>query len=223
MKIISTIKDYYDYVAHIYGGGDPTIKYVRLPFTAVSGDSYWHSRDAFDVPISKPMFDHRYINNYKKEYEYNHLKWLSICGNRYLLVQEIHLGDWCVADKNKHPKLWKAFTRRSLWNPDNNTSPTDYIGAPEKELILISRKLKAPVFTYTVFDGYVSVGDKIPILKDMGIDKLIPPEQLYQDISYFVGNIMHESPDMMPPTKMTDREKIQQHGFDLRQSFRHRN
>lgn len=218
-------------MAHIYGGGDPSIKYIRLPLTEVTGDSYWRGRDCIDVPVEKNLREvPRHIYRYKEQYGVYNLKWLAINGCRYLLVQQTpNIGyntraEWHVVDEHKHPKLWEVLYQRNWFDTVvYSSTPSDYIGAPEEGLLLVSRKLNAPVFTYDVGDGFVSVEGEIPILKDVGIDKLIPPEQMYQELSYFVGNIMNESPDMMPPTKMTDKEKIVQHGFDFKQSFRHRN
>lgn len=180
-------------------------------------------RDRVDIKTTTNMVGlPRHLFAHNGKYEHHSLKWVSVNGYRYILVQIEPAGAWQVLDEIKHPKLWGSLTQMYFWGVDRNTTPATYHACFDKELVLISRKLNAPVFTYRLDDGFVSVDGEIPILKDIGIDKLIPPEQLYQDISYFMGNIIKESPDMMPATKMTDKEKIQQHGFDLKQSFRHR-
>lgn len=224
MIIKSQFKDYYDYVAHVYGGGDPSIQYIRLPFTEISKPTYGSlGRDGVDVITSTDMLGFpRHLFAHNGKYEHHHLKWLSVNGYRYILVRIEPTGAWQVLDEIKHPKLWGSLTQTCSWDGSRNTTPATYHACFDKELVLISRKLNAPVFTYCVGVGYVSVDGEIPILKDIGFDKIANPEQLYQDISYFMGNIIKESPDMMPTTKMTDKEKIAQHGFDFKQSFRHR-
>ena len=68
----------------------------------------------------------------------------------------------------------------------------------------------------------IVIDKNIPILQEYGINHYIQPEQLYQDIAYYVSNKMVTSPDLEVHDNMTDKEKIVQHGFDLKQSFRHR-
>ncbi len=62
----------------------------------------------------------------------------------------------------------------------------------------------------------------VPILKDIGFNHVQSPEQTYQDISYYMANVLRENPDVVPPVKIADKDRIVQHGFDLKQSFRHR-
>src|ERR1019366_2001257 len=66
------------------------------------------------------------------------------------------------------------------------------------------------------------VGDECPKLVDMKFATKLSPEQLYQDLSCFMGNTMRGSPDIDTPVKLADKDRIVQHGFDLKQSFRHR-
>jgi hypothetical protein len=89
----------------------------------------------------------------------------------------------------------------------------------------LTRKVGAPVFTCehkSWRNDIIHVDGNVPILATMGIPAMIPAEQLYQDIAYFIGNTIKLSPDTMPATVMTDKEKIAAAGFDLKQSFRHR-
>jgi kynurenine formamidase len=59
------------------------------------------------------------------------------------------------------------------------------------------------------------------VLADLGLPRIYDAQQLYQDLSYFLGNQMHENPDTKPPVNISDKDRIAQHGFD-QQSFRHR-
>jgi hypothetical protein len=51
---------------------------------------------------------------------------------------------------------------------------------------------------------------------------LIPATQMYQELSYFMGNTIKEHPDTEPPVEVSNNCKIINAGFDLKQSFRHR-
>ncbi|MNL14187.1 hypothetical protein D3C87_1351180 [compost metagenome] len=65
---------------------------------------------------------------------------------------------------------------------------------------------------------------QVPCLLDLDFGKVLPAEQLWQDIQYYLLNLINESPDMAPPPRppQTNLEKLQSHGFDKRWSFRHR-
>lgn|GEM_PF-4658004 len=96
-------------------------------------------------------------------------------------------------------------------------------------LLAIHRKLQAPVFSIfgpaqTTKQTEVSyhIGYYLPVLQEHDFQSVVDPYQLYQDLEYFIANTMNESPDTMPATQMTDKEKIVAAGFDLKQSFRHR-
>lgn len=95
-------------------------------------------------------------------------------------------------------------------------------------LVKLSKELGTPIFEYDGYDFgeyYIMDGNmynKIPNLQELGIASVYSPEQLYQDLSYFIGNIMKDNPDINPPVIIEDIHKITGHGFDLKQSFRHR-
>ena len=104
----------------------------------------------------------------------------------------------------------------------------EFIGQPSVSLLELSRLVGAPVFVVTDINPRFQNGVKIqvdefcPVLKEMGMSALISPEQMYQQLAYFMGNTMHPSPDTQPPVEVSNRDKILAAGFDLRQSFRHR-
>ena len=86
----------------------------------------------------------------------------------------------------------------------------------------LCKQLGAPVFVCATYPRIMEVNEFVPNLGIHKIAHYYPAEQIYQDIEYFLTNTMHENPDNSPPTKMVDSEKIVSHGFDIRQSFRHR-
>ena len=219
MIIHSQYKDYYDYVAHLYGGGDPSILYMRhrlVPLNEFNhpGALELQQKGLKYVPWSTPHDD-------------VHFKWLAVCGKQYLLVSEHAFGEvanYKILSHEAHPKVWETLSKKRRWS-NEHSSPLDYVGVTSSAVVELSKKVGAPVFIYTFYrrdDGGVTVAGEIPILVDLGLARLVPAQTLYQDLSYFMGNTIKDSPDMMPATKMSDKEKISQHGFDLKQSFRHR-
>jgi hypothetical protein len=50
----------------------------------------------------------------------------------------------------------------------------------------------------------------------------VPATEMYQNLAYFMGNLMNVSPDKAPPVEVSNNQKILKSGFDLVKSFRHR-
>jgi hypothetical protein len=235
MIIKSPFVDYYDHVAHIYGGGDPNVIYIRKPFTRQEHSSNV-SKTYPDLIVKFSSEELRKIPTgpYRdcwKEYD---SKWLVINGAYFLLVRRGYSGDFKVLSKKEFPDLWdyleKRRRERSYYDAiimKRQNNPEWFVNSHAPELVKLSRLIDAPVFVisnsqFNTPEGCIRIESEIPILKDYGIPQIFTPQQLYQDISYFVGNTINESPDLAPPTSMGNSEKIVQHGFDLKQSFRHR-
>jgi hypothetical protein len=209
MKIKSKFKDYYDFVGHKYGGGDPNVVYPRTRITVNHQPLIIAEYKVQDLP------NHR---NYYNDLPGVNFKMLAIAGKYFMLICEnTHEYDqkWEVWNDVKHAKYnFKNISKRSVNVFDN-------------ELVSLSKEVGHPVFIYYHhFDSKVgrclAVESACPILQDYGIDKVIPPEQMYQDLAYFIGNTMKDSPDTTPPVQIDNKDRIVQHGFDLKQSFRHR-
>lgn len=88
------------------------------------------------------------------------------------------------------------------------------------------RSLSSQVHRYRLSPLFIGpTPEPIPNLSEIkGLAKVYTPEQIYQDISYWVTNVLNTSPDVQPAgaPPQTDKEKIVAHGLDLKQSFRHR-
>lgn len=226
MKIISAHKDYYDHIAHLYGGGDPKITYARHRLGVVeqsNTDTFIRGLDIEQPGLPDSGFDQLY-----RAFKYK-TKWLAINGKLYLLLADAQdpyhptPDNWSVLNEARHPQAWALLhTTRSWWQRDRDQ--IQYIGREMPEVLELSRKLDAPVFTFSssYYRTTVHVDGNIPILAPLGIPALISASQLYQDIAYFIGNTMKGAPDLMPATAQTNKEKITAAGFDLVQSFRHR-
>ena len=234
MRIKSTYRDYYDHVAHIYGGGDPKCVYVRMPFEGgksdpVFGGISFHvkstNHDAFGG-----RFDLRwnqYVNGIEKFINY---KILVIVGKAYLLVSKYDAKGFCepymLYTPENFPNFFNGKQSKFMFY-GLHPQPITYIGNDNPIYTEISKVVSMPVFIINsinyIRNGYnISIDRNIPILRDYGIPSFISAEQMYQDLSYFVGNTIHDSPDLIVHDNMSDKEKTLQHGFDLKQSFRHR-
>ena len=226
MKIFSRFKDYYDYVANMYGGGDPSIMYMRnrlTPFRFEGGSSY-----SSDLPIVQEGIRGLPRIHYSLTgVGYYNTKWLAVMGKYYLMVsyvdRNMSMNPWRILDPVEHQKLYENLTSKKSFD---ETKGGDYwLGSPDDKLLELTRKVGTPVFIFSatnLLENTILVEPEIPILRDIDFQKFFSPEQFYQELAYFMGNTMHVSPDLSPPSKSTDKEKIQQHGFDLKQSFRHR-
>lgn len=219
MRIKSRFKDYYDYVAHAYGGGDERVVYVREPF-----------KDEHTVAYSKSDFL-RY-DHYIKEYGVD-VKYLVINGRFYVMASILHengLRDKVrlLTEENFGHCVGKVFRTYSKFVA-RNIEWSKYFGIESEVATEISQQIGQPIFIVNHIEWdrktrtyRFTVDQNIPVLQECGINHHIQPEQLYQETAYYISNKMVTSPDLVVVDSMSDKEKIVQHGFDIRQSFRHR-
>ena len=221
MRIISKFKDYYDHQSHIYGQ-DEKVVFVRQNLAEANEYGYipdltFNVSQGFQCPYSGYMH---------KESHRNVDDWLVVCGKAFPLVQ---------VDKGSYPYAWEvihAEKHKDLVTPNRYRWDKDETYMQEMDsLIELSRLVGTPIF---IINGMRWVEDKkirklaisvegtAPLVGNMGLASIYPAEQIYQDLNYFITNKMQASPDVMPRSVQTDKEKISQHGFDLKQSFRHR-
>lgn len=249
MKIISKFKDYYDFIAAHWGGGDPKIIYVRkdlvspksfnsgdiliyddidqyvktslCPMVAFSNSNRWRMRNPPYLAIDAPWV------------QYNQV-YLCVAGKSFLCLEtyDRKMYYYGALDGASDYINKKYFTKQRLgvshWTVPDRFQRTQMDGTlVYPELVDLCRKFHAPVFFYRVFftkkDGntLITVRGRVPILSNViGLPGAYPPEQIYQDLSYFMANTINGSPDLDCPVKLTDKERIAQHGFDLVTSFR---
>jgi hypothetical protein len=246
MQIRSKYKDFYDYVAHVYGGGDPKNVYVRdhvVPPRWVEWCSEW--QEAFYDVVGISLRDLNVKEDYDRgdgySQEFGHI---SIAGKLYEVTRERKDGysdylapqpgdatPWRIAmQSDRFLRTEKVLSKygyeretEHLRQALEHNSPIA-VGREERALVQISKQVNAPVFRLS-WDGTWGKGLRVygycPLLKDFGIASVLPAEQCYQEIAMFL-NVLTEPPDNMPPAPMTDIQKVESHGFDKRQSFRHR-
>lgn len=221
MKIVSPFKDCYDWVSHMYGGGDPRLTYDRRPIPG--GENGY-----VDVNVDK--------NTRIETWQCPHLYFqtLIFCGKVFPLVSPSPMGNYKVLNKKcpYYDKVVEESSKNNNFYRDNlkyylrnemNLSYSEISTSPSA--IKLSKLINQPVFIMT--DGYfwdkipkVKLLTGIPKLGDSGFTTVLPPEQIYQEISQFIGNVLRESPDTQPPANVSDKERLIQKGFDSKISFR---
>jgi hypothetical protein len=230
MKILSKFKDYYDYVEYLYSqeGGDPSNTYARKDLEGK--DEYnnkWFSTEARGEIPAKPLpKTDRYWGRKTDSFPWIY-KWCSVCGKLYLLVAE-EPGVYSPKYKlitEAHPSLSLAYCKTpGVWfkKPDIK----ELIGVPNPACVEISRKLQIPVFILE--DSYyknlrepfhVTLNRTVPNLGELGFASLISAEQMYQEVAMFLTSL-RDSPDSLPPAKVSDKDRLTQKGFDAKISFR---
>ena len=241
MKIKSNFKDYYDFVGHQYGGGDPMTTYVRDRIAppkrfCASGDAI---ESGVTVTVSRfpGILKTHSIGGYRCSV-------LACAGKGYLVVKkwpDLYAlrnarvpytpdSEDRILSRTEHPDLVEVIEKgtriQSLLNERARTVE-DYLGVPSEGFVEASRVLNAPVFMIEHVSAAnngvtLHVSGKIPVLANLGLSAQVPPEQMFQELAYFIGNVMRVSPDLAPPVVVAEKDRIVQHGFDLKTSFRTR-
>jgi hypothetical protein len=252
MKIISQWRDYYDHVAHIYGGGDPKVIYNRdyvVPDRVSGSDRFEDTLDVKgnvwtpNIPSSMEIINAGIAPVQKHEFSA-----LIVMDRLFILERQSDMGEMGVLHTRKdwhitarplldlpygglYPlmRMGEAFTDRAslyekrrmreLLHDDRNDrflfkQGSKYNGARD-----LCKFAGAPVF---VLQGNRSpcISGRTPKLSALGLAAYIDPQQLYQELAMFVGNVLN--PVEQPPSSMKDIEKVASHGFDKKISFRHR-
>lgn len=200
MKIISKYKDYYDYLQGIRGV-DPKVILDRR-------EGIVHKPIDL-VPIAL-------------EKKYRVIR-LAICGVLYMGLRAKGGKYFWGEDLLKLGKIEKKWfgEKEMLWIYDSD------IHLPLEDVCTDLNEIhKCPVLFLHDEDGYrfrkgryvkntVKV-DKYPKLEIYGVQKWYSPENLYNDLSNWISSRNEE----VIVDKRTDKEKIQNAGFDKKTSFR---
>lgn len=237
MRIVSKFKDYYDHVGHTYGWSGPSrddpIVYIRDRLNASERAQSRLLIGRLEVELtekSSPFnatfsYDLQYLSHFEYDREVR-IGYLVVGCTMYLVHQpkdslEVILGAPPEEEsrlKSWYHQYWKAVCKQEV---------IDVSDCPSiKEL---GRVLQAPVYMIV---GHLTANRKKNIMiVEQDIRKLssikgfaasVPATKVWQDIEYCMTNMMRENPDITPPVQLTDKERLVQHGFDVKQSFRHR-
>lgn len=239
MRIKSKFKDYYDYIAHRYGGGDPRVVYIRGmvgggfgPRGNRSNSDLWKRlyRDAKSV---HPVFQHWFFYEDSGQQTSGHPRvvidraLLIVAGRCFPLIGTPRPPSkggmaWCI-------DTWMMANRTRRFPPFRRSRKTPVLlpefGIESQPWIEFCQVAQAPVFilrscfrTWEVDD--IGIEPMVPTLAYLGLPALMSAEDVYQQIAYYVGNVCRESPDIRPPVEVRNRDKIVGHGFDPVTSFR---
>lgn len=238
MIIKSVFKDYYDHIEHITGG-DPKVVYIRHRLKPLKdmGDIHLPQFLKFQFNLHRSL-----PHSYSSKFQDCNFKWCIVAGKYYLIVEE-HPTDkpikpWTIVTPESDIMKRLCPDKKSKSFLDRDNKPELFFGTSNSSAIELCRLLNQPVFVVENGLGYLNDQDQnayhrkrvqmvtvcceLPILKDLGFASVIPAEIMYQDIAYFMSNTIRTNPDISPPVEIGNLDKIVGHGFDLRESFRHR-
>lgn len=237
MKIISNTKDYYDHQAFVWGVDDHVV-YARKRF----GSRYLEESFGgmkieriagltFDSGFSTLNHVNYFAREVSAQVDRSGDGWVVIAGRVFPLVDV----NWL---KNRRSSSHETSfpPKIEVYNPKKHDQlgfmhfqPRkeyfDFVMMQEQPAIELSRLVGAPVFKIDSYTrGTVTIAEHVPNLGELGFPAIYPADQIFQDISYFMANQIKESPDVAPVGKppQSNKEKIEAHGFDYKQSFRHR-
>ena len=220
MKIISPFNDYYDSVAWTWGGGDPKIRYERRDFDS---DMKIKHRE-IEAPLSVRF--HRDMHN-------SYAERLVIVGERvytifrtyddylrglpkYFLPDAMHE---IITKDRKHLRDWKKEGPRILYHKSPHAIELcKRVGQP---VFWIASQYYPKAKWIDKEDHFIEIAKDIPRLSEIkNFARSYPADQIYQDLSYGLGNLMHTPPDHNPPVQVEEKVRIEKKGFDRKTSFR---
>ena len=192
MKIITKYKDYYDFLAGIYGV-DPLLILDRRDFS---------------------------LPDYNENDEFGSVVNLFIAGKliQGLFYRgKFYYGKDVEPFTREHRNIWEykkdsyIIDYKYCGNEKNYWKNQLYVLREPKDCD-INKKLECPILLkkYNYGEDYY----KYPILKDLGLQSYISPKDMWLMLSDYLA----KKEDL--PDKRTNKEKITNAGFDLKISFR---
>ena len=249
MKIISKHHDCYDYLQYVYGVDDRAVYYRDITNTRNTGEfvagyvdestnEYIDLKIMTVEPDDRISFPDCWYRSQLSKYSdcCDSFPYLVICGKIFKLVVLNENGELYVKDD---PYLKYKQIKYEIFHPDvhdrlytSTWCRTGY-NMESEPVVNLCKKVKLPVFmicntdTKRTTSSYYKIMVNIynpPLLSTVRVDRVYSPEKLYQDIEYYLLNVINESPDVLPAGNlpMTNKEKIISKGFDYKKSFRHR-
>lgn len=219
MKIVSKFKDYYDWISHKVGQ-DPTCTYMRGNITVNF------------IPVKDLDLGKTYREFPRKAWDFGaHLSTYEI-GDRgqleYLVAGEYVFPLAVVEPFGSEPRaelLNEELIDRYFYYHVNpywrETAPQTKEGMLNPQFIPELTKLVGhPTYRIRCKNDHYMVDEKTPILKEYGIPALVDAQQMWQSIYTVMTNVLRPNPDKTVPVELSNENKIQKAGFDLKTSFR---
>lgn len=216
MKILSTYKDYYDYLTGVWGE-DPLLVLDRRDFKNISKDRYEFS----DTTIRRVFIGNHCVQFLSKNRElYFGDSIPEVLGKGIKKAEEINIFQRPSIEE-KYGMKWEDLVEHGLHQIDGIYSRSSHT-----EILLKPFPCKRP--KYLPENVVIGMGSfekedlywdlKYPILKDIGVNKLVPPETVYQWIVEYLSE--QKNKQEFTPDLRTDIQKIEGKGFDRKSSFR---
>ena len=211
MRIIDKYKDYYDFFGH--KSEDKTLVYDRRGSTLLNKETvlfhiYRYSRDnslTFGLQAGFKLFILEAIH-LQADYDPKTRKLQYVAGDLQL-VDSIDNFNWAgqplqFVDLKLPYALFnnRWYTYRSAWDRSYQNQLKTVPVMRQKDNGLPDEPL----------------ADK-PLLRDTGIPALIPPFEIYKNLEMYISSLKTEKTVDIA----TNDEKIINHGFDMKSSFRH--
>ena len=215
MRIIDKNKDYYDYLAHQVDSDDG-VTFDRR------GSIPLRREDFFNI-LSKHVKEHNYHQHLywfsPKEYsEYNKLFAIRAGVALFLIGLKLEIDETdfrnCIL-KSYTMELIKTFE-----DFDYRGKVLDIVSIEcERHHMhaLTKKKLKNIKLSELTIRNF-GLQDDFYILKNIGIPAMIPPEQIYYSMETYLFSLKNDR--NCESTGLTDCEKIVNHGFNKKTSFR---
>lgn len=209
MKISSSFVDYYDYLSHVYGE-DPLLFFNRRNLAS----PLVYSKQLRLSPEAVPYIPHADTSDFRAG---RYFKGLSVCGKHYFVTITRQSGSDALKFELGRSQVKYRWFNKLEYSP----------GTPFKFLDDIAKEVGQPIYFYSIdrlkdSKVHIVVSDAVPNLSLLSFSDEMSPEQLYQEICYYLANVVNEGIDIKPPTEVSNSDKIVQAGFDLKKSFRHR-
>lgn len=244
MRIRSAKKDFYDFVAHQFGGGDPQVPYhrdmIRAPNVMVE-NRRWPTRETITTETGHNV-------EYLRDHQLNQVLGYAAEHPTYNRFRNVKHGDkgWdraCIVINNAFyiaDRPWTYIQEFGAYTGEYKNGA--YVAAPIGTVIhsyasdswvrdrpddlvvgkfhpkakLLTDLCKSPVFLVDRNQLHLYT----PVLADYGLASVLDPYQTYQEIAMHLTTLLGE--DREKPNTQTDIQKVESHGFDKKQSFRHR-
>ena len=216
MKILSSYKDYYDYLTGIWGE-DPLLVLDRRDFKNISRERF----DFSETAIRRVYIGNHCVQFLSKDREaYFGNSILEVLGKDAKKAEEIYTFQRPSIEK-RYGMKWEDLVEHGIHQIKGSYSRHSCT-----EVLLKPFVCKRPPFLPP--EVVIGMGDfetknaywdlKYPILKDIGVNKLVPPETVYQWITEYLSE--QKNKQELTQDLRTDTQKLEGKGFDKRTSFR---
>lgn len=216
MRILDKNKDFYDYLQNIY-----------------RDDAYtFDRRDSYN--LSKREFATNFSNYYNRWYTKTiptGYFLLQICNTFWLFYikqTEFNDADTCINYEITGYITWKNYNAKRkliLLSVKNDYLDDKYNKKPDFEywknkfLHMEEPKFGREVNKFTTWQDNKKMEKHIPILKDIGVASFVEPLDIYLALEEYFSKEKTES-ERTESIDLTNKEKIENHGFDTKTSFR---